>query len=141
MANQVFDPAREGFLKGEIAWTGTPTTKVSLLRGYTYDPADKFVSDVTATGTIHATVTLANKTNTNGVADADDITFTAPSANLTDHVLLIYQASAVGGGADVAASAQRVIALIDTANGLPVQPNGADISVAWDNGANKIFKL
>lgn len=28
-----------------------------------------------------------------------------------------------------------------TASGLPVTPNGGNISIAWDNGANKIFKL
>lgn len=28
-----------------------------------------------------------------------------------------------------------------TAAGLPVTPNGGDITVAWDNGANRIFKL
>ena len=39
------------------------------------------------------------------------------------------------------ASAQRVVAWIDTATGLPVTPNGGDITVSWDNGTNKIFKL
>lgn len=34
-----------------------------------------------------------------------------------------------------------LIAFIDTATGLPVTPNGGDITVAWDSGANKIFKL
>jgi len=34
-----------------------------------------------------------------------------------------------------------LIAFIDTATNLPVTPNGGDIIVAWDNGANKIFKL
>ncbi len=137
----MFDPAREGFLKGEIVWTSTPTIKASLVRGYTFDATDKFVSELTG-ATIHATVTLANKTATNGIADADDITtFGTPSANANDHVIIIYQASAVGGGADVASSAQRLIAYIDTANGLPIQPNGADIAITWDNGANKIFKL
>ncbi|GAI46620.1 unnamed protein product, partial [marine sediment metagenome] len=34
-----------------------------------------------------------------------------------------------------------LIALIDTATGLPVTPNDGDITIAWDNGANKIFKL
>jgi hypothetical protein len=49
--------------------------------------------------------------------------------------------AAVTGGADVAASAQRVIAFLDTASNLPVTPNGGDITVSWDNGSNKIFKL
>ena len=33
------------------------------------------------------------------------------------------------------------INFIDTATGLPITPNGGDIIVTWDNGANKIFKL
>jgi hypothetical protein len=36
----------------------------------------------------------------------------------------------------------RLIAYIDTASsGLPVTPNGGDIVVQWDSGANRIFKL
>lgn len=37
-------------------------------------------------------------------------------------------------------SGSRALAPI-TASGLPVTPNGGNIVVAWDNGANKIFKL
>ena len=142
ISNSVFDPAREGFLLGEVRWI-TPTIKVALVRGYTYNAAHKWVSDVTgAGGTLHATSSaLANKTGTNGVADADDVVFTTPAANATDHSVLVFQSSAVGGGADVASSAQRVIAWIDTATGLPIQPNGASITLAFDAGANKIFHL
>jgi hypothetical protein len=53
----------------------------------------------------------------------------------------LFQSSAVTGGADVAASAQRLIAYIDTATGLPVTPNGQAIGLTFDNGANRIFKL
>lgn len=137
----MFDPGREGFAKGEIVWTATPTIKVGLIRGYTFDATDKFVSDLTG-GTIHASVTLASLTATNGICDAADATFTTPAANANNHYLVIYQSSAVGGGADVATSAQRLICYIDTATGLTaLQPNGADITITWDNGANKIFKL
>ena len=38
-------------------------------------------------------------------------------------------------------STSPLIAFIDTATGLPITPNGGDIIVTWDNGANKIFKL
>ena len=31
--------------------------------------------------------------------------------------------------------------VIDTATGLPFLPNGGDINIVWDDGANKIFKL
>lgn len=145
MANQVFDTAREGFLTGAIDWD-TATIKVALVRGYTYDASHDTVSDVTgAGGTLHATsVALASKTATNGVADAADVTTWSPNpptANATDHYVLVFQSSAVGGGADVAASAQRLIAYIDTATGLPIRPNGADITLSWDNGTNKIFRI
>src|SRR6478736_925244 len=142
MANALFTPALEGFLAGEIDWD-TAVIKVALVRAYTFNAAHKFVSDITtASGVLHATSSaLTSKTVTGGVADAADVTFTAVTANASNHSLLVFQASAVGGGADVAASAQRVIAWFDTGTLLPVVPNGGDIAVAWDNGANKIFAV
>ena len=142
MSNALFDPGREGFLAGEIDWD-TAVIKVALVRSYTFSAAHKFVSDVTgASGVLHVTSgALASKTVTNGVADAADVTYTAVSANASNHSLLVFQSSAVTGGADVAASAQRLIAWIDTGTNLPVVPNGGDVTVAWDNGANKIFRL
>ena len=133
MANALFNPGREGFLLGEIDWD-TAVMKVALIRGYTFSAAHKFVSDVTgAGGVLHATTAaLASKTGTSGTADAADITFTAPAANATGHSLLYFQSSAVGGGADVAATAQRLIAFVDTGTGLPVTPNGADIQVIFN---------
>ncbi len=141
MANVLYDPGREGFLAGEIDWD-TATIKASLVRGYTFSAAHKFVSDATGAGaTLVATATLGTKSITNGVADAADSAYTAVAAGAAIDTILIYQASAVGGGADVAASAQRLIARIDTATGLPVTPNGGGINGAWDNGTNRIFKL
>jgi hypothetical protein len=142
MASALFDPGREGFLDGTIDWD-TAVFKVALLRSYTFVASHKFVSDVTtAGGVLHATsAALGTITKTSGVAGAANVTFTAPAANAGSHVLLLFQSSAVTGGGDVAATAQRVVAYIDTGTGLPVVPNGADITVAWDVGANKIFKL
>ena len=142
MANALFGPGREGFLDGTIDYD-TAVIKVSPIRAYTFSSAHKFVSDVTtAGGVLHGTAaTLGSKTVTNGTADAADVTFTALAANATSHYLLVYQASAVTGGADVAASAQRVICYIDTGTNIPFVPNGGDVVVAWDNGANKIFSL
>ena len=142
MANALFDPGREGFLDGTIDFD-TAVVKVTLIRAYTFSAAHKFVSDVTtAGGVLHGTPgTLASKTVTSGVADAADLTFTAVASNASNHSLLVYQASAVTGGADVAATSQRVIAYIDTGTNFPIVPNGGDVTIAWDNGANKIFKL
>jgi hypothetical protein len=142
MANALFDPGREGFLAGEIDWD-TAVIKMALVRGYTFSAAHKFVSDVTgAGGTLVATsAALTSKTITSGIADAADVTNTAVASGAAIPAIVIFQSSAVTGGSDVAATAQRVIAYIDTATGLPVTPNGGDIITTWDNGTNKIFKL
>jgi len=144
MANALFDPGREGFLDGTVQWNATPTHKVLLVRAYTYNAAHKFVSDVTtAGGTIAATSSaLTTKTATSGAAGADTAVFSVVASGAAIPAMIVIQSSAVGGGADVAATAQRVIAFIDTASGtLPVTPNGGEIDVAWDAGANRIFKL
>jgi hypothetical protein len=129
-------------LVGEIDWD-TAVIKAALVRSYTYSAAHKFVSDATGAGAVlvATSAALGSKTATNGVADAADVTFSAVAAGAAITGILLFQASAVGGGADVAASAQRLIGYIDTATGLPVTPNGGDIVVAWDSGASKIFKL
>lgn len=142
MANALWAPGREGFLLGEIDWD-TAVIKIGAVRGYTFVSSHKFVSDMTgAAGVIHGTpVALGTKTGTNGTADAADSVFTALAANASNHALFIYQASAVTGGSDVAATLQRLIAYLDTGTNLPFVPNNGDVTVAYDNGANKIFTL
>ena len=142
MANALFNTAREGFLLGEIDWDSS-LIKVALVRGYTFDTTDKFMSDITASGAIvHATsAALGGKAGTNGTADANDITFTAVAANASGHTLIVFQSSLVGGASDTTAANQRVIAHLDTGTLLPITPNGGDIIVAWDNNTNKIFTL
>ena len=142
MANTLFALAKEGFGKAEINWTGA-VIKASLVRGYTPNAAHKFVSDVTgAGGVLHATSSaLSGKTCTSGVFDAADFTYTAVTTNANNHYLLIYQSSAVTGGADVAATAQRIICYLDTGTNFPVVPNGGDVNIVFDNGANKIFAI
>lgn len=144
MANALFDEGRAGFLAGEIDWD-TAVIKAVLCRGYTtIDHADKFVSDLAGASypvAIASCPALASKTVTAGVADAADVTFTAVPAGAAITAIIIIQASAVTGGADVAASAQRLIAFIDSATNFPITPNGGDITIAWDNTASRIFKL
>lgn len=142
MANGLWDPGREGFLDGTIDWD-TAVMKAALVRGYTFSSAHKFVSDLTgAGGTLVATsAALSSKTVTNGVADAADVTFTAVASGAAITGVAIFQSSAVAGGADVAATAQRLVCWLDSASGLPVTPNGGDITITWDSGSNKIFKL
>jgi hypothetical protein len=149
MANALFDPGREGFLDGTIDGD-TAVLKWLLVRltaagAPVFTASRKFVSDYTADHTVVSTsAALAGVTKTNGILDANDMTpaFTAVTANSQNHVLILIQSSAVGGGADVAATAQRLIAWYDTGTNLPIVPTqGGDVNLTHDNGANKIFKL
>ncbi len=141
-ANALFDLGREGFLAGEIDWD-TAVIKLALIDSadYTVNLAThKFMSSVTAAGIEETSPALATKTVAAGVADADDTSFTAAAGDPCE-AIIIYQSSAVTGGADVANTAQRLIAYIDTASGLPVTLNGGNVNVVFDSGSNRIFKL
>jgi hypothetical protein len=144
VSSALFDAGREGFLDGTIDWD-TGVIKCSLVRGYTFNAAHRFVSDVTgAGGTLVQTAPstgMTSKTVTGGVADAADVVFTSVPAGAAIPAVIIFQSSANTGGGDIAATAQRLIAYIDTATGLPVTPNGQSITLAFDSGANRIFKL
>lgn len=138
----LFGPGRQGFLDGSINWSATPVVKAVLCRGYTFNSGHQFVSEVvSAGGTLWTGPVALTKSSALGVADASDVVFTSVTAGAAYSAVIIYMASLVTGGADVAQSAQRLIAHIDTATGLPVTPNGQNITVAWDNGASKIFVL
>lgn len=141
MANALYSTAAEGFLLGEIDWD-TAVIKAAFVRGYTFSASHKFVSDVVgAGGTLNGTsAALTTKTATGGVLDADDTTVST-TASAVNHGILIFQSSAVTGGADVAATAQRVICYLDTGTGLPIQPGTGSTPVTFDSGANKILKI
>lgn len=141
MANAAFTPALEGLLAGEID-LDTAAIKAAYVRAYTFSAAHKFVSDVTGAGGVlnGSSAALTGKVVTGGVFDADDTTVPTV-ASAVNHGILLYQASAVTGGADVAATAQRVIAYYDTGTGLPIQPGTGNTPIFWDAGTSKILKL
>lgn len=136
MANALYDKGREAFLHGGIAWD-VDNIKVAIVDSAVYTPnlaTDQYLSTVVSGGaTIARSGNLASKTVTAGVADAADVTFTTVTGAQSEY-LVVYKDSGADG-------TSPLIALIDTATGLPVTPGGGDIIVQWDNGANKIFKL
>lgn len=137
MANALYDLGRQKFLDADIDWSAD-TIKITLVRSYTPNTSThEFLSDVTGGGggtIVSTTAALSSKTSTAGVADAADSVFTAVAAGAACAHLVIYKDTGT-------ASTSALIAVIDTATGLPVTPNGADINLVFDNGANKIFKL
>ena len=135
MANALFDRGREAFLTGGINWSADSIKAVLVDTGaYTVNLAThQFLSDIAAGARVATSANLSAKTVAAGVADAADSLFTAVSGPSVEAVVLYKDTGTAGTSA--------LIAYIDTASGLPVTPNGGDITVAWDNGANKIFKL
>lgn len=135
MANTLYDSARTRFLEAGINWM-TDTIKVILVNTGAYTPqvaVHQYLSDIPTSARIAGPVTLTAKATTGGAADAADCTFPSVSGS-SIQAIIIY----VDSGTE---STSPLIAIIDTATGLPITPNGGDIIVVWDNGANKIFKV
>ena len=135
MANALFDRARKRFLEGQFNWL-TDTIKAVLVDTGTYTvnlSAHEFLSDIGTGARVATSAAFTGKSTTGGAADANDVTFTSVSGPSVEAIVLY---------ADTGVDATSpLIAWIDTATGLAITPNGGDIIVTWDNGANKIFKL
>lgn len=109
------------------------TVKVALIDTgtYTYSAAHQFWSSASAAA-VGTPQTIGSKTFTNGVFDGADVTFTAVTGSSVE-ALIIYIDTGTAG-------TSPLVAYIDTSvTGLPVTPNGGDISITWN--ASGIFSL
>lgn len=134
MANTFYDAGRQGFATAQINW-GTDTITLYLVDAadYVVDlTLHDFIDDVPALGRV-SSVNLTTPTASAGILDAADATFTTVTGDQAEYLI-----AAKNTGVE---STSRLIFIIDTATGLPVTPNGGSITVAWDNGANKIAKI
>jgi hypothetical protein len=135
LATALYDKGREGFLDGTIDWD-TDNIRAILVDAADYTvnfSTDDNLDDIPSGARVATSGNLSGKTVTAGVADADDVTFTAVTGDVCEAVVL-YQHTGTE-------STSRLIAYIDNATGLPVTPNGGNITVSWSNGASRIFKL
>lgn len=133
MSNAIYGLTRKAFLDGGLDLL-TLNIKCVLVDAGAYTVAidtHDFFDDIASV--IATSGNFASKTTTLGVFDADDITFSSVSG-VQSEALVIYNDTGT-------ASTSHLIAYIDTATGLPITPNGGDITVTWDSGANKIFKI
>jgi hypothetical protein len=133
MANALYPKAKEAFLNADIDMDADTIT-IALIdtAEYNYSESHQFRSDVSNTAVISST-NLSNKTTANGIFDADDATFTSVTGANCE-ALILYQDTGVQ-------ETSRLIAYIDSATGLPILPNGGDITVAFSSGSNRIFSL
>lgn len=140
MANALYDKYRQA----DLSWSdaglsaaidvATDTIKVALVSAsYTANMStDQFFSSVSA-AVVGTPVALTSKTDTAGVLDAGDETFSSVTGSVATQIV-IYKDTGTG-------STSPLMARIDTATGLPATPNGGNITITWDNGSSKIFKL
>lgn len=140
MANSLYDPARTLMLKTGLDWdnNSTATFKAILVDTgqYTVDLTNhQYLSSIPVAARIK-TASITTRAIVAGAADGDDTTFSqVPQGSASTAVLeaiVIYK--------DTGGENSPLIAYIDSATGLPITPNGGDIIVVWDNGANRIFK-
>ena len=129
MANTLYDFARQRFLEAQINWM-TDTLKVLLVDTGAYTPqtsVHQYLSDIPTSARIAGPVTLTAKATTGGAADAADVTFTAVSGTSIE-AIVIYADTGTE-------STSPLIAYIDTATGLPITPNGGDITPRYAQAA------
>jgi hypothetical protein len=135
MANAIYPKYKEALISGSanVSLSGG-TVKAVLVdtADYTYDAAHNFLDDVIAGARIGTAQTIANKTVTNGLFDGDDVTFSAVTGDQAE-AIIIY----IDTGSE---ATSWLVAYIDTGvTGLPVTPNGGNISITWN--ASGIFQL
>lgn len=133
MANAIYPLYKQALLDASVnVDLNDSTVKVALIdtATYPYNSAHEFFSSVS--GVVGTPQTIANTTVALGLFDGDNVTYTAVTGNSAE-ALLIY----IDTGT---AATSRLVAWIDTGvTGLPVTPNGGDISITWN--ASGIFQL
>jgi hypothetical protein len=137
MANAVYPIYKKALLDGaaDSALTGTGATGLYCALvdtgTYTYNAAHDFYNDLS--GVVGTDQEITTVTTTGGLIDGDNLTYTAVTGNSVE-ALVLYRKNA---GAN---TTWRLVAYIDTGvTGLPVTPNGGNITVTWN--ASGIIQL
>lgn len=133
MANALYPKWKQALLEFTVGNDlNGQTVKVALVTaGYTYSGANQYYSSVSAS-VVGTPQTLGNKTFTDGVFDANDVTFLAVSGSQVVSLVIYID---TGNPAT-----SPLVAFIDSGvTNLPVSPNGGDISITWNSTG--IFSL
>jgi len=136
MANAIYPKYKEALLAGSNNVSLTDeSVSISLIdtAEITFSISDEFYSDLNANGVV-ATANLENVTVTDGVLDADDVSFVSV-ANTEDQseALLIWVDTSD-------ANTSRLVAWLDTnVSGLPITPDNSNVDVTWSTSG--IFRL
>ena len=132
MPNAIYPKYKEALLQHAANSSLTGTVKVALVDTgvYTYSAAHEFLTSLT--GVVGTAQTVGSKTFTDGVFDGADVTYTAVTGNSAEALVFYIDTGT--------AATSRLVAFIDSGfSGLPVTPNGGDITLSFN--ASGIFAL
>lgn len=135
MSNTFYDYGRQGFLDASINWLADDIRLV-LLDSTLYSPSlstEKFLQDIPSAAQVAISDLFFGKTVDAGVADAFGVTVRSV-VGATVGAFAIFKDTG-------SPTTSRLIAYFDSASGLPATPSGGDISIEWDSGPARIFKL
>lgn len=136
MSNFIYGKAKEAFLNGLIDMSNDQID--IIFTKSTYIPSqssDEFVSDLDVSNITTTPIGLSNVTNTLGIIDANDV-LVSNYPGTAFNAVVIFQSN-------TSAQDSRLIAYIDTSEGLPFSGTNdtIDITISWSNGPNKIISI
>jgi len=132
MPNAIYPKYKEALLQHAANSSLTGTVKVALVDTgvYTYSAAHEFLTSLT--GVVGTAQIVGSKTFTDGVFDGADVTYTAVTGNSAEALVFYIDTGT--------AATSRLVSYIDSGfSGLPVTPNGGDITLSFN--ASGIFAL
>lgn len=135
MANAWYKKGLENFLGGDID-VDANAIKFTFNDNADYTVninTDDALNDIPSGARVATSTSLTSKTKTDGVFDAADHTVSAVSGDPFESISLFKDTGTE--------STSFLFIYIDTATGLPLTPNGGDVTVQWDNGANRIAAI
>jgi hypothetical protein len=134
MANGFFDKGMENMCNGGFNWMSDDFRLFFVDHGVDVPnlTTDDALDDITGGAVIATSSALSGKSNTAGVLDAGDVTFSAVSGASFESAILYKHTGTP--------STSKLWAYWDTITGLPFTPTGTDILFIFDNGANKVMR-
>jgi hypothetical protein len=155
---KLYDSIRDDFLTGAFDWLSGSDIYVSLVKVAPFNASDAVVDDLLAngawpqyspTGTGTGIRPLANGfaqltgrvSNGAGIGDAAaTLAFGAVTADSPNqYAIVIHEDTSPTDGANFATD--RLIAYITSGTGVPVVPDGSNVTIEWSTSPNGIFKL
>lgn len=138
MANRLFQTYKQALMttKANCPDLTSDDIRVVLVDVADHDPdstigGDEFLSDIPAGARIAVTANLASKAVANAVFDAADTPLPDTGGDVAEELVIYYHTGTE--------ATSRLLAIIDTAPGLPITPDSVEDLIRWN--ASGIFAL